>query len=123
VVKADDADPVVKLGAGGTVRGRVVNAAGVPIEGVIVNVHFEQREVEELYKRMRPAEPVVSDAKGEFRFDTLAPGSSFRFTFNKGKKSLGPDYRAAPKHQIEKHDETKDLGDLKLEPAKTDGEE
>ena len=115
MVKADDQDPVVKLGAGGTVSGRVVDESGTPVEGAIVKLHFEQREVAEVFALMHPAAQVVSDAKGEFRFDALTPGYKFRFTFSKGKKNFGPEYDQAPKLQIEKHGESKDLGDQKIQ--------
>ncbi len=118
---ADTKDPLVTLGGGGGVTGRVVDGAGQPVEGVTVKLHFDRREVAEAFEVIAPASPVTTDAKGHFRFDTLPPGWQFRFTFSKGAKRFGPDYDKAPKFQTEKHGELKELGDMKLDSAK-DGE-
>ena len=118
---ADTKDPLVKVGSGGSVTGRVVDESGQPAEGVMVKLHFERREVAEAFAVVAPTAPVTTDAKGNFRFDTLPPGWKFRFTFTKGVKRFGPDYQKATRYEVDKNGETKDVGDQKLEPTK-DGE-
>jgi RNA polymerase sigma factor (sigma-70 family) len=125
VVRADDKDPVVKLGPGGTASGRVVDADGKPIAGMTVNLYFTRREVTEACEPLNVAyEPAMrtgrrettTDANGEFRFDALFPVHEFRLIFSKGKKSFGPAYNKAPRHTLAKHGDTLKLGNVKVEP-------
>src|SRR5262249_7349373 len=83
IVKADDKDPVVKLGPGCTATGRVVDTDGQPIAGMTVHLHFTRREVTEACEPLNAIyewamrvgrREVVTDAKGEFRFDALFSG-------------------------------------------------
>lgn len=114
--------PVVKLGPGGTAKGRVVDPDGKPAAGVTVKLYFDRREVAEIYSGLNDNRRVVTGADGTFAFDELLPGYDFRFLFSVGRKPFGPEYRRAPAFKIDKHGETLGLGDLKLEPSKTDGE-
>jgi hypothetical protein len=120
VVKEADENPVLKLGPGGTAKGRVVDTAGKPLVGITVTLYCERREVAEIYNRrvtsLNDNQTAVTDVNGKFEFDTLAPGYQFRFLFSKGIKDIGPDYAKAPRAAIDKHGETKNLGDLKLDP-------
>ncbi len=118
---AETKDPVVKLGSGGTVTGRAVDADGKPLAGVSVRVFFERREATEAFNTLNATELVTTDANGEFRTDGLFPGQEFRLIFSKGNQRFGPDFQKLPKHKVEKHGDTLKLGDLKLEPSK-DGE-
>jgi protocatechuate 3,4-dioxygenase beta subunit len=130
-VKASDKDPVVKLGPGGVVRGRVVDAEGKPLAGVTVDLHYTRREVSELSRalageegriRTRLPPQVVTGPGGELRFDTVFPGCEFRLTFQKGKKRYGPEYEKAPRHTVAKHGDELKLGDVPITPAAgTDG--
>src|SRR5262245_46300595 len=129
VVKEGDKDPVVKLGAGATLTGRIVDASGKPIGGATVDLYYTRREVSEvsepLTKDYTPAMRVahreaVTDANGEFRFDALFPGHEFRLLFYKGKKRLGPEYDKPPRYSIDKHGDALKLGDVKVEPAERD---
>jgi RNA polymerase sigma factor (sigma-70 family) len=124
VVKADEKDPVVQLGPGGTVTGRIVGADGKPIAGMKVKLYFTSREVGEVSDLLTTEEDVslhmprrqtLTDANGEFRIDTLFPGCEFRLTFMKGNKFYGPDYGKAARHTIASHGDTLKLGDLRLE--------
>jgi hypothetical protein len=125
-VKASDKDPVVKLGPGGVLSGRVVDADGKPIAGVTVDLHYTRREVSEAAQalvagkgRSSTSQPqqMVTGPGGDFRFDTLFPSCEFRLTFQKGSKRLGPDYQKAPKHTIAKHGDELKLADVVVTPA------
>jgi hypothetical protein len=76
IVKAGDKEPVVKLGPGGSVSGRVVGADGKPIAGVTVSLHYARREVGEVSHVLDGAEQrigggllrqAVTGADGTFR--------------------------------------------------------
>jgi RNA polymerase sigma factor (sigma-70 family) len=125
VVKADDKEPVVKLGPGCTASGRVVDAEGQPIAGMTVHLYFTRREVTEACEPLNAnfewamrtgRRDTVTDANGAFRFDALFPGQEFRMVFSKGRKWFGPEYNKAAKHAIVKHGDVMSLGDLKIEP-------
>jgi hypothetical protein len=58
----------------------------------------------------------VTNANGEFQFDTLLPTHEFYFMFNKGKKEIGPDYDKSPRYTVSKHGETNNMGDFKMDP-------
>lgn len=119
-VKEADAKPVVTLGSGGTVKGRVVDDDGKPLAGIAIKLYFDRREVAEVYGGLNENRQAVTDMDGKFEFETLLPGYQFRFLFSKGKKSFSPDYEKAPRYSVGKHGETKDLGDQKIQTR--DGE-
>jgi RNA polymerase sigma factor (sigma-70 family) len=117
VFRLSDSVPVLQLDSGGVVTGRVLDEKGQPRAGITVWIHFDRREVEELYGGLNNRISATTDANGEFRFETILPGYEFRFLFTKGKTRFGPDYAKAAKHTIAKHGDRLKLGDLKLEPA------
>jgi hypothetical protein len=131
IVKAADKEPAVKLGPGGSVRGRVVGADGKSIAGVTVNLHYARDEVCEVSHvldgekegigRCLPRQ-TVNAADGTIRFDCLFPGFEFRLLFHKGKKQYGPDYEKAPKHTIAKHGDECKLGDVAVMPREGAGD-
>ena len=118
----DSLNQVIKLGPGGSITGRIVDAKSKPIAGLGISLIFDNREVEEAFKGLKKTEATKTDSNGEFRIDTVFPEQSFRLWFSKGKKKFGPAFDKAPKHTIAHHNDTLKLGDLKLEPT-TEGEE
>jgi RNA polymerase sigma factor (sigma-70 family) len=120
VVRESDKDPVVTVGPGGLVTGRVVGANGKPIADVTVGVMFDHPAVENLAEGIRAiCKTVVTDAEGKFRIDTLVPGHGFRLRFSKGAKNYAPHPNRAPRHKVEKHGDTLKLGDVKAEPRES----
>jgi protocatechuate 3,4-dioxygenase beta subunit len=124
-VKADDQEPVVRLGPGGVVSGRVVGPDGKPLAGVTVRLHYARREVAEAAHAIATeegsllrerAQQVVTGADGTFRITTVFPGYEFRLLFQKGKKQLDPDYRKAPRHTVSQHGDQLKVGDLTATP-------
>ncbi len=116
VVKEGDKDPVVTLGPGGAVTGRVVDRDGKPIAGMIVTLQFDHPTVAGVFDLPNMRKQVVTDADGRFRIDTVIPGHGFRLGFSKGPKNYGPRRDLAPQHKVEKHNDTLKLGDIKAEP-------
>jgi RNA polymerase sigma factor (sigma-70 family) len=116
VVKEDDRDPVLTLGPGGAVTGRVVGADGKPIVGMIVTLRFDHPTVAGVHDLLRWGQEVATGADGTFRIGTVLPGHGFRLGLSKGPKNYGPRPDLAPQHKVEKHGDTLKLGDVKAEP-------
>jgi RNA polymerase sigma factor (sigma-70 family) len=114
VVKEDDKDPVVTLGPGGAVTGRVVDPDGKPIAGMIVTLRFDHQTVAAVHDLLHWGKQVTTGADGTFRIGTVIPGHGFRLGLGKGPKQYGP--QGAPQHQVKKHGDTLKLGDIKAEP-------
>ncbi len=117
-VKADDKNPTVKLGTGGSVTGRALDKEGKPLVGLSVQLAFTRREVTEAFNALKKLDLPTTDANGEFQIDTLFPNQEFILHFMKGSKRFGPDFDKMPKYTIKSHGDTLKLGDLKLEAAK-----
>jgi len=122
MVNVDDKKPIVKLGSGGSVTGRVVDENGKPLGGIRVSLIFEHREVSNAFDVLKKTD-LATDRNGEFRIDTVFPGQEFRLLFYQGKKQIGPDYDKTQKYSVAKHSDTLKLSELKLDPAKLAGEE
>ncbi len=120
---AETKDPVVTLGAAGTVTGRAVDKDGKPLAGLSLEIRYDNRPVQEASGGIRDGSAIGIDANGEFKVEGLFPGQAFRVFFHKGRTRFGPDYDKTPKRTVAKHGDTLKLGNLKLEPSKTDGEE
>jgi RNA polymerase sigma factor (sigma-70 family) len=116
VVEEGDRDPVVKLGPGGAVTGRVVDRDGKPIAGMIVTLRFDHPTVADVFDLLNMRKQVLTGADGTFRIDTVIPGHGFRLVLSKGPKNYGPRPDLAPQHKVEKHNDTLKLGDVKAEP-------
>ncbi len=122
VVKEDDKDPVVKLGAGGSVTGRVVGADSKPVAGMAVTLRFDHSSVAGVFELLHMRRQVVTAADGTFRIDTVIPGHGFRLVFSKGPKYYGPHPSKAPQHKVENHGDALKLGDVKAEPRENPAE-
>jgi RNA polymerase sigma factor (sigma-70 family) len=124
-VKADGADPLtVRLEPPGTITGRVVDAAGRPLAGLSIDLHFEDVVVNKNipFEFLEPSSPLDSprkktDAEGKFRFEGLAPALKYRLYASGG--ALGERFVDLAREQSVESGKVKDLGDLKgKEPAK-----
>src|SRR5262249_26032770 len=112
VVKESDADPVVTIGPGATVVGRVVDADGNGIAGVIVSVGHQRREAASVFDLLHHSQQVVTDPTGGFRIDGVVPGHGFRLAFAKGSKNLGPTPDKV--HEASNPGEIKNVGEVKV---------
>jgi hypothetical protein len=120
IVKAENKEPTVSLGSGGIVTGRVVDANGKPIPELKIRLVFTHREVSEIYRQMYGDSPIESDRDGRFQFNSIVPNQRFCFLFQQGKKAI---YENALLHQIDKHGQKLEVGDVKVLPRPTDEEE
>jgi RNA polymerase sigma factor (sigma-70 family) len=113
-LKGDEKEPaLVKLGPGGTVKGRLVGEDGKPLPGVAVQLWHRQRTARDIHEQVHRSRPVKTGAEGTFQIDEVIPGVPFTLSLNRGGQSFAPaelvDQTAAP-------GKTLDLGDLKVRP-------
>jgi hypothetical protein len=77
---------VAKLGPTGTIRGRLLDADGKPLAGVVVDVRYRDRQAEAIHKVVHEAKRAVTDATGAFTLDELIPELKFELWFHRGKQ-------------------------------------
>ncbi len=123
IVKADDKNPVVQLGVGAAVTGRVVDREGKPLTGLKVDLKYLRREVTEISGVLTKSTITTTDANGEFYIGYIFPNQEFHLVYHRGTKRFDPDPEMTAKHTIANHFVIINLGDLKLEPNQKDGEE
>lgn len=121
-VKSDDTNAAVKLGAGGSVTGRVLDGTGKPVAGLVVQLMYARREVEVATQAMEKANGVTTAANGEFRFDRVFPGQEFGLFFARGTTLYGPMFDKRPRYSVTGHGEVRKLGDLPLGEPRNRGD-
>jgi protocatechuate 3,4-dioxygenase beta subunit len=103
--KENGSSVMVRLEPGAAVTGRLVDADGRPRAGVELEVRFRPKGwggwVDYLPGSIR------TDREGRFRVAALLPGYEFRLSDDEGKLPFGGALRSG---------QTKDLGDVKLQP-------
>jgi RNA polymerase sigma factor (sigma-70 family) len=117
-------DPVVRLGRGGSVTGRAVDADGKPLAGLTVDWWYTHYQVgaATAFTALTAGKVVTTDANGQFRIDAVFPNEEFQLLFKRGKSWCGPGPGKAAKHTIAGHGDALKLGDVKLDLPKN-GEE
>jgi RNA polymerase sigma factor (sigma-70 family) len=117
ILKGDEQPPVVlKLAPTGAIKGRLHDADGKPLAGVVVKVGYPDREADEIDRVIHKAKLNMTDAEGRVTLDELIPERAFFVTairrgkqlFEEGSKPRNPILREV------KSGECRDLGALKL---------
>jgi len=98
-LKGDEKDSVIKLGAFGSAKGRLLNAGGKPAAGVAVELRYTDPAAQDTHAIIHKDARVVTDKDGAFAIDGLIPGIEF--------KLAGQSHRAEAGERLE-------LGDVKL---------
>ncbi|HUR53483.1 MAG TPA: carboxypeptidase regulatory-like domain-containing protein, partial [Gemmataceae bacterium] len=111
-VKESDADPVLTLSPGGTVTGRVVDAAGTPLAGVGVHLKHTSPDAAGVFEVLHFATRTTTDANGAFTIDAVVPGFEFRLAFSKGTKNLAA---KDSRHTVAKSGGSVDVGEVKVQ--------
>jgi RNA polymerase sigma factor (sigma-70 family) len=116
-LKGDEKGSVAaKLGPAGSIKGRLLDADGKPLSGVIVDVNYRQRAVKEIHNHVHREKQVVSDADGAFTVEDLVPDQKFELSVHRGPFKRKYEFVAKPAdpaNQI-KPGECRDLGAIKL---------
>jgi uncharacterized GH25 family protein len=118
MLQGDEKEPiVVKLGAMGAIKGRLLDTDGKPLAGVAVRVLYREREAAKLHRLISNAKQSVTDATGSFTIDELIPELKFDLSFQSGKQRFEREPRPAEAAIQVKPDEYRDLGSIKLKPV------
>jgi hypothetical protein len=115
-LKGDEKAPVtVKLGPAGAIKGRLLDADGKPMAGVVVEIGYRDREADDVHRVTHKAKQVVTDAAGVFTFEGLIPERKlFIQALRRGKRFVeqGSKLRNPIVHEV-KPGECRDLGAMK----------
>jgi hypothetical protein len=114
-LQGDEKGPiVVKLGAMGTIKGRLLDAAGNPLAGVAVDVNYRERDPITLHQVISEAKQSVTDATGAFTIDELIPEMKFDLSVCRGKQQFEREAKNAESVLQLKPGECRDLGAIKM---------
>jgi RNA polymerase sigma factor (sigma-70 family) len=117
-IKGDEKSPVVaRLGPTGALKGKLVDADGNPLAGVVVDLHYRQRVASEIHGVVYHAKQIVTDAAGAFTLDDLIPDQKLELSFHHGKMKFQREPKPADATIQVKSGETRDLGAIKLKRA------
>jgi RNA polymerase sigma factor (sigma-70 family) len=115
MLKGDEKEAVtVKLGAAGSIKGRLLDEDGKPLAGVVVDVRYRQRVAEEIHNCVHRAKQIVSDDRGAFALDDLIPEQKFELSFQHGTRKFERTPKLVNPAIEVKAGESHDLGTLKL---------
>lgn len=108
-------DPVVRLAATATIRGRLLDSDGQPLAGVLVQLSSHDQIASELYRQLdTQREPARSDKDGLFGLDGVVPEVQFALVLRKGRHLLVLTQRLKVSQVASA--KTLDLGDLATKP-------
>ncbi|HEY7427080.1 MAG TPA: sigma-70 family RNA polymerase sigma factor [Gemmataceae bacterium] len=114
-VTADSKESLAaKLGSAGTIRGRLLDADGKPLAGVVVEVRYRDGAAQKIHRIVHAAKQAVTDAAGALTLDELIPELKFALSFQRGKQRFEPQTKPAEATIQVKPGECHDLGALKL---------
>jgi hypothetical protein len=117
-LQGDEKAPVVvKLGPMGAIKGRLLDANGKPLSGVIVDLHYRENQAEEIHDHIHEGKQIITDANGAFTFDELLPEAKFELSFRRDKQKFEPIMKPADPAVQVKPGECRDVGVIKLKPA------
>jgi hypothetical protein len=113
--------PVVRLRPMGSIKGRLLDTDGKPLEGIVVAPRYSERSANGIDSSIHEDIPIVSDASGDFTLDSLIPELPFDLSFRRGWRDFEYQTKPAdPTIQV-KPGECCDVGAIKLKllPEKT----
>jgi hypothetical protein len=112
-VSGEDKSPlVVKLGAAGALKGRLLDKAGKPLARIEIAVRYQAQEAE--VTEWHRQKPPVTDADGVFRVENVIPGLKLEIAFQQDGRKL--EYETKPTRTVVevKPGECLDVGESKL---------
>jgi hypothetical protein len=112
--------PVVKLKPTGSVTGRLLDADGKPLAGIVVAPRYRDSMANGMDGRFHEARPIASDANGAFTLDSLISELPFDLSFRRGRRDFERQTKPTEAAIQVKADERRDVGaiTLKLAPEK-----
>jgi hypothetical protein len=115
-LKGDEKPPVVvKLAPAGSVKGRLLDADGKPLAGVVVEVRYRAGAAQSVHNAVHEARQIVTGAKGTFAFEDVIPEMKFELSFQRGGRRFERPTKPAEATVQVKAGECRDLGAIKLQ--------
>jgi RNA polymerase sigma factor (sigma-70 family) len=117
-IRGDEKEPiVVRLVPTGAVVGRLLDVDGQPIEGVMMELGYEDRTARDLNDSQGVDRPTArTDKDGRFRLENAIPGLKFGVSLRRGRSFLVGEPRIGLR-QV-KAGETLNLGDVRVKPSR-----
>ncbi|HEY7154357.1 MAG TPA: sigma-70 family RNA polymerase sigma factor [Gemmataceae bacterium] len=109
--------PVVKLKPTGSVTGRLLDADGKPLAGIVVAPRYRDSMANNMNSRVHETRPVASDANGAFTLDSLIPELPFELSFRRGRRDFAHQTKPADATVQIKPGACRDVGAIKLKPV------
>jgi RNA polymerase sigma factor (sigma-70 family) len=108
--------PVVKLKPMGSVQGRLLDADGKPVAGVVVDPRYHERMANGMHGRVHEARPIATDAAGVFVLDHVIPDMTFELTFRRGRREFKREAIAGEATIQVQSGQVRDVGDIRVKP-------
>jgi RNA polymerase sigma factor (sigma-70 family) len=116
-LQGDEKPPLVmKLGATGSIKGRLLDTEGQPLAGVVVDVSYQEGEANKLNQIMSGTKQIVTDADGAFAIDELIPDLKFEILVRRGNQRYEREDKGAETTIQLKPGESRDVGAIRLKP-------
>jgi hypothetical protein len=115
-LKGEEKSPVIaKLRPATAIKGRLLDADGKALAGVVVDLSYHQRAAWEVHQVIHRAKQIVSDANGTFTLDDLIPEQNVELSFRQVKRTFIWAAKAGEATILKlKSGECRDLGDVRL---------
>ncbi len=104
----------VTLRPTGSVKGRLLDADGKPLAGLVVEPRYRDSVANVMQSRVHEGRVIASDAAGDFTLENLIPGLNFDLTFRKGRRDFGSVTKSADTVIEVKPGECLELGTIQL---------
>jgi hypothetical protein len=109
--------PVVKLKPMGSIKGRLLDADGKPLAGIVVEASYRDKTARTIDSIIHEPRPIESDANGVFTLDNLIPGLPFELTFRRGRRNFERIVKSPGAAIAVQPGACRDVGTIKLKPA------
>jgi RNA polymerase sigma factor (sigma-70 family) len=117
LLTANDKEPfAARLGPAGSIRGRLLDADGKPVAGVMIDVHYRDREASAIHEIIDKAKQAVTDANGAFTLEELLPELKLELIFHQGQRRFEREPKPAKGTIQMKPGECRDLGTIRTKP-------
>jgi hypothetical protein len=109
--------PIVIMKPMGSVKGRLLDANGKPLAGIVVDPHYRDETPRRIDSIIHEARPTESDANGAFTLDSLIPELPFEPTFRRGRGNFERIVKSSESAIQVKPGTCHDLESIKLKPV------
>jgi RNA polymerase sigma factor (sigma-70 family) len=106
--------PVVRLKPMGSIKGRLLDADGKPLAGIVVAPSYNEGSANTIDSIIHEARPIASAANGAFTLDSLIPELPFALSFRSGRRTFARQSKSVEATVQVKPGECRDVGAIEL---------